>query len=306
MKPRQLPPWITEFVLLAAIWGASFLFMKIGAKQWGPLPTAGLRVSIGAVCLLPFMLLKGHGAAFRQYWKITFLVGVLNAAVPFALFTFALLTISTGLSAILNATVPMFGALIAWLWLKDRPSNLRILGLLVGFAGVAMLAWDRVGLGSAGGGYAATWAILACLLACTCYGLAASIAKRTMQGVPSLVSATGSLIGASLFLLPTTVGYWPKTPPDLHAWVAIGVLGAVCSGLAYVLYFRLIAKAGPAKALSVTFAIPAFAVLYGALFLGEGITLWMLFCGIVIVLGVSLSTGIIQSPSAKSGMPKGK
>ena len=291
---RTLPVWIPEFILLAAIWGSSFLFMKIGARQWGALPTAGLRVAIGALCLLPFMLLKGHAAAFRRHWKITFFVGVLNAAIPFALFTYALLTISTGLSAILNATVPMFGALIAWLWLKDRPSNLRILGLILGFAGVAMLAWDRVSLGAAGTGHGEVVAILACLFACTCYGLAASITKRTMQGVPSLVSATGSLIGAALFLLPLTVHYWPGETPGAPAWIAILVLGAVCSGLAYVLYFRLIEKAGPSKALSVTFAIPVFAVFYGTLFLGEAVTLWMFFCAAVIVLGVSLSTGIVQ------------
>ena len=286
--------WILKFVLLAAIWGASFLFMKIGARQFGALPTAGLRVTIGAIFLLPFVVLRGNASDLRRHWKATFAIGLLNAAVPFACFTYALMFISTGLSAMLNATVPLFGAVIAWVWLKDRPQTPRILGLAIGFAGVAMLAWDKISAPNNSGDHSPVWPILACLLACTCYGLAASIAKRTMAGVPSLVSATGSLIGASLSLMPLTIYYWPAQTPDFQAWAAISVLGVLCSGLAYVLYFGLIEKVGPARALSVTFAIPAFAVLYGVVLLGESITPWMTLCGAVIILGTSLSTGLLQ------------
>ena len=136
--------------------------------------------------------------------------------------------------------------------------------------------------------------MLACLLACLCYGAAASVAKRWMGGLPSLVSATGSQIGAALFLLPLTLLYWPSTAPSLQAWAAVAVLGVVCTGLAYILYFRLIERAGPARALSVTFAIPAFAVFYGVLLLGEGVTPWMVVCALVIIAGTSLSTGLLS------------
>jgi drug/metabolite transporter (DMT)-like permease len=287
-------PWLIDFVLLAAIWGASFMFMRIGARELGPLATAGVRVGIATLFLLPILLLRGHGAALRQHWKLTFVVGILNSAIPFACFTYALLTISTGLSSILNATVPLFGAVIAWLWLKDRPTGSRMVGLAVGFAGVALLAWDKASFQPDASGNASGWAVLACLLATLCYGIAASFTKRYMSGLPSLVSATGSQMGAAVALLPLAWWFWPDHAVSLHAWTAVVALGVLCTGVAYILYFRLIERAGPARALSVTFGIPVFALVYGVLLLGEVITPWMLLCGLVIVAGTSLSTGLVR------------
>ena len=303
MTNENKNPWLIDFVLLAAIWGSSFMFMRVAAHEMGPLPAAGLRVCIAALSLLPLLWLKGLGGALRKHWKLTFAVGVLNSAIPFVCFTYALLSITTGLSAILNATVPLFGALIAWLWLKDRPSSSRMVGLAVGFVGVSMLAWDKASFKPDASGATTGWAVLAVLFACLCYGAAASVAKRYMRGLPSLVSATGSQIGASLALLPLTVCYWPAQSPSLRAWGSVLVLGVVCTGLAYILYFRLIERAGPARALSVTFAIPAFAVLYGVLLLGESITAWMVVCAAVIIAGTMLSTGLVnlrmRAPVAK-------
>ncbi len=135
--------WVFDFVLLAAIWGASFLFMRTASHEFGVFATAGLRTCIGALFLLPLLLWRGHAGALRQYGVRTMAIGVLNSAVPFACFSYALLSISTGLSAILNATVPLFGALVAWAWLGDRPSRMRLLGLAIGFAGVTALAWEK-------------------------------------------------------------------------------------------------------------------------------------------------------------------
>jgi drug/metabolite transporter (DMT)-like permease len=294
MTQPTTKPWLIDFVLLAAIWGASFMFMRVAVREMGPLPAAGLRVCVASLFLLPILLLKGLGGALRTHWKLTFAVGVLNSAIPFVCFTYALLSITTGLSSILNATVPLFGALIAWAWLKDRPNGSRIVGLAVGFVGVALLAWDKASFTPGASGTSSGWAMLACLLACLCYGTSASVAKRYMGGLPSLVSATGSQIGASLALIPLTVLYWPAQAPSLQAWGAVLVLGVVCTGLAYILYFRLIERAGPARALSVTFAIPAFAVFYGVLLLGESITPWMVVCALVIIAGTSLSTGLLR------------
>ncbi len=287
-------PWLIDFVLLAAIWGASFMFMRIGARELGAFATAGVRVGIAALFLLPILLLRGHGAALRQHWKLTFVVGILNSAIPFVCFTYALLSISTGLSSILNATVPLFGAVIAWLWLKDRPSGSRMVGLAVGFAGVALLAWDKASFQPDASGNASGWAVLACLLATLCYGIAASFTKRYLSGVPSLVSATGSQLGAAVGLLPLAWWFWPDHAVSLDAWLAVVALGVLCTGVAYILYFRLIERAGPARALSVTFAIPVFALIYGVLLLGEVVTPWMLLCGLVIVAGTSLSTGLVR------------
>jgi drug/metabolite transporter (DMT)-like permease len=208
MTKTKQQAWLIDFVLLAAIWGASFMFMRTASHEMGPLAAAGLRVTIAALFLLPILWFKGLGAALRTHWKITLSVGVLNSAIPFVCFTYALLSITTGLSAILNATVPLFGAVIAWLWLKDRPKGSRIVGLAVGFIGVTMLAWDKASFRPDANGLSTGWAVLACLLACLCYGTAASVAKRYMGGLPSLVSATGSQVGASIALLPLTLLCW--------------------------------------------------------------------------------------------------
>ena len=275
----------------------------MGAVEFGALATAGVRVIIAAVFLLPILIFKGLLGSLRTHWKLTFLVGVTNSAIPFACFTFALLSISTGLSSILNATVPLFGAVIAWLWLNDRPHGLRILGLLIGFMGVAMLAWDKASFKPDASGLTTGWAVLACLTACLCYGISASFTKRYLGGIPSLVLATGSQIGAALGLAPLAWWYWPTQTVSTKAWLAVLALGVVCTGIAYVLYFRLIARAGPARALSVTFAVPVFAVLYGVVLLGEVVTPWMLVCGLVIVLGTALSAGLLQQSLSSREKP---
>jgi drug/metabolite transporter (DMT)-like permease len=288
------PSWFADFLMLAAIWGASFMFIRMGAVEFGALPTAGLRVAIAALFLLPIVLYKGLGGPLAQHWKLTLVVGVLNSAIPFACYSYALLSITTGLSSILNATVPLFGAAIAWAWLKDRPHRSRILGLLIGFAGVALLAWDKASFKPDASGLSTGWAVLACLLATLCYGIAASFTKRYMAGVPSLVSATGSQLSAAVVLVPLAAWTWPDHAVSAQAWAGVIALGVICTGVAYILYFRIIERAGPAKALSVTFAIPVFAVLYGVVLLHETVTVWMLICGAVVIVGTALSTGLVK------------
>jgi drug/metabolite transporter (DMT)-like permease len=286
--------WLVDFLLLAAIWGSSFLFMRVATVEFGPLPTAALRVAVGSIFLLPLLWLRGLAPQLRRQWKPIFAMGLLNSAIPFVCFAFALLSITSGLSAILNATVPLFGALVAWLWLKDRPSGSRILGLAIGFAGVALLAWDSASFKSDAPGIAPGWALVACLVATFCYGASAGATKHYLSGVPPLVTSTGSQLGATLVLALPAWWFWPSRTPGLQAWLAVLVVGVVCTGVAYILYFRLIEHAGPARALAVTFLVPVFAVFYGALFLGEEVTGWMLLCGAVIVCGTALSAGLVR------------
>ncbi len=270
------------------------MFMRIGAHEFGALPAAGLRVTIAALFLLPLLLARGLGPQLAQHWKKVLFVGVFNSAIPFVCFTFALLSISTGLSAILNAGVPLFGALVAWVWLKDRPHGLRVLGLLIGFAGVALLAWDKASFKPDASGLSSGWAVLACLLACLCYALAASYTKRYLGGLPALVTATGSQLGATLSLALPTLWLWPQQNPGTGAWLALLALGVLCTGVAYILYFWLIETIGPARALTVTFVLPVFAVVYGLLFLGETVSLWMLLCAAIIICGTALSADLIK------------
>jgi len=286
--------WLVDLLLLGMLWGASFLFMRIGAAEFGALTTAALRVGIGMLFLLPLMLLAGQWPVLRRHWKAALGIGVLNSGLPFAFFCFALLTINSGLAAVLNATVPMFGALVAWAWFGDRPDRSRLAGLVIGFAGVALLAGRNAGLHSGADPGAALWAIAACLAACLCYAVSASLSRRHLAGVPSLAAAAGSQVGATLALAPAALWLWPAQLPSLEAWLALLAVGVACTGLAYVLYFRLIERAGPARALTVTFLVPLFALFYGAVFLGEEITPWTIGCAAVIVCGVALSTGLLK------------
>lgn len=288
---------IGEFLLLAALWGSSFLFMRLGAAEFGALPTAGVRVALAALFLLPVFLVSGVWEAFRQRMGKILLVGLLNSGIPFALFAFAVMHISTGLTSILNATVPLTGAAVAWIWLKDRPDGWRTTGLVIGFAGVCLLVIGKTGFSLAPGASSsgeALLAMLACLLATVCYGLAASFTKRYLTGVHPLATASGSQIGAALGLSLPTAWLWPSHPVGMGAWAAMVAVALLCTSLAYILFFRIIERAGPSKALTVTFLVPVFALFYGSLFLDERITPWMIGCGIVIMAGTSLSTGLIK------------
>ncbi len=281
-----------EFVLLAAIWGGSFLLMKMGASEFGPFATAFLRVLLASLFLLPLLVWRGQLGALRAKWGRILAVGALNSGIPFALFGFAVLHINTGLTSILNATTPLWGAVVAWLWLRDRPTPVRILGLVIGFAGVAALAWDKATFKA--GAAAPGLAVIATLAATLCYGIAASFTKKYMVGIPPLASATGSQIGATVFLCIPAATHLPAQAPSMSAWLAIVILAVICTAVAYVLYFRIIGSAGPARAVAVTFLIPVFGVAYGWLFLREAVTGAMLVCGAVIVLGTALSTGVLH------------
>jgi drug/metabolite transporter (DMT)-like permease len=288
---------IAEFLLLAALWGASFLFMRLGAAELGALPTAGLRVVLAALFLLPVFLVRGVWADFRRRAKPILFVGLLNSGIPFALFAFAVMYIPTGLTSILNATVPLTGALVAWVWLKDRPGGSRMLGLATGFVGVTLLVVGKSGFAPAPGATTGVMAVLAmgaCLLATVCYGIAASFTKRHLVGAHPLATAAGSQIGAALGLCVPMWWFWPEQPLSATAWAAMAAVALLCTALAYILFFRIIAKAGPSKALTVTFLVPVFALFYGSLFLNETITLWMVLCGVVIMAGTSLATGLVR------------
>lgn len=282
-----------EMLLLAAIWGSSFLFMRMGAGEFGPVALAALRVAGAALFLMPLLHWRGQMGALRRHALAIFVVGLLNSALPFLCFAYAALTIGAGLASIFNAATPLFGALIAWLWLKDRLTPSRVLGLAIGFAGVLGLVWQQASFAPGGNG----WALLACLLATLMYGVAASTTKRFLTGVPPLALAAGSQLSAALVLALPALWWWPARMPSATAWAAVVSLALLCTGIAYVLFFRLIGKIGPANTIAVTFLIPVFAVLWGMLFLGEAVTLPMLAGCAVIVLGTGLATGLLRLPA---------
>ncbi len=295
MKPRDL----AELVLLASLWGASFLFMRLGAGAFGPVALSFVRVAGACLYLVPMLLWRGEASALRTHWRPILTIGITNSALPFLLYSLATLAISGGLAAIFNATSPLWAAVIAWVWLQRRLPRLKVLGLAIGFAGVLGLALGHASFKANEHGISPTLAILACIAATSLYGFSGNYTQQRLAGVPPIAVAAGSQLAASLFLAGPAALLWPAQNPAARAWVAAALLAVVCTGVAYALYFRLIVNVGPANAISVTFLVPAFAALWGALVLGETLTPQMLVGCAVILVGTALTTGSIGNKSGK-------
>jgi drug/metabolite transporter (DMT)-like permease len=287
MKRRD----VADLILLAALWGASFLFTRMAVPAFGAIALAEVRVAVAALVLLPLLAWRGDLADLRVQPARFALLGALNTAIPFSLFAWAVLSITAGLASILNATAPLFTALVAWLWLRERLGARQWLGMVIGLAGVLWLTGARVGFAGGSSG----WAVVAALAATLSYGVSGNVAKRLFTGVRPLAVAAGSQTAAALLLLPLSIAAWPSQNPALADWSAAVALGVFCTGLAYILYFRLIARVGPAQAMTVTFLIPAFAMLWGTLFLGESVTPAMLTGCVIILAGTALASGMVKS-----------
>ena len=222
---------IGELVLLAALWGASFLFMRLGAHEFGPIALAAVRVGLASAMLIPLLASRGALGELRKHWKGMLIVGALNSAIPFALFSFAALSITAGLSSIVNATTPLWTAVVAFIWLRQGLTPLRVLGLVIGFAGVAFLAWDKASF-KPGADHSGLWAVLACATATFCYGVAANATKRYLTGASPLAVATGSQFAAALLLALPAAWLWPAAMPGTVAWSSAFGLAALCTALA--------------------------------------------------------------------------
>jgi drug/metabolite transporter (DMT)-like permease len=295
MKRRDL----IDLGLLGTLWSGSFLFMRIAVPAFGPLPMVEMRVVVAALFLLAILWRRGGMAELVREWRGVAFVGVVNSAIPFGLFAFAIQSLTAGFAAILNATSPLFGAVIAFVWLRERLPWARVAGLVIGFAGVVVLVWGKPSFAAGGAG----WAIAAALGASLSYGIAPNFTRRHLGKVPPLVIATGSQVAAAIIILPLALLEWPAHNPPASAWLAATGLGILCTGVAYILYFRLIANVGPTRAIAVTFLIPALGMLWGALFLGEPVTFGMMAGCAVILAGTALATGVVSLRSGARAAP---
>ncbi|MDR5833979.1 DMT family transporter [Caballeronia sp. LZ034LL] len=295
------PANLAQLFVLAALWGGSFLFIRVGVADFGVAPLMALRVGIGAAFLLLMLVLRGTLrpalVTMRQRAWPLLVVGILNSALPFCLFAYAELTLSAGVTSVINATTPLWGALVAFLWLGDRLTRMRIAGLALGFAGVLALVWDQMFTHDASvaavSPLATALAAVAALAATLCYGIAASYTKRHLMGVDSLTVAAGTMSAATIVLLPFALIWWPAGAVSMHAWGAVLALGVACTGIAYMMFFHLIAVAGPARAITVTFVIPIFGILWGAWFLAEHVSAGMVAACAVVLVGTALATGVM-------------
>jgi drug/metabolite transporter (DMT)-like permease len=290
MRRRDL----LDLLLLAAVWGGSFLLMRIAAPHFGPVALVEVRVAVAAAALLPLLAWRRAIPNLRANARMALLIGVLNSALPFVLLTYATLTLTAGFASILNATTPLWTALIARVWLRERFGTLQWVGLAIGFAGVVILVWGKVDLRPGSTHFATALAIGAALCASLSYGVSANLVRRHLTGVAPLVTATGSQIGATLALAPLALYSVPPVAPAAGAWAAALTLGIACTALAYLLYFRLLEHVGAMRAASVTFLVPLFATTWGALLLDEPITLQMLTGGALILAGTALVLGLLR------------
>ena len=276
--------WLTpvELTVLGALWGGSFLFMRIAAKDFGAFALVEVRLALGALVLLPF-LWRAREHFTKAHWIRLAGIAACSSAIPFVLFAWAAQRAPAGIGAICNALAVMFTALVAFAFYGERIHARRAIGLLAGFVGVVVLASGKTAGGS-------VWqAALAGTLAALLYGVAANLIRRYLAGLPASAVAAATLVCASLWLVPLAIATWPTQPIPTASWVSAMLLGVLCTGFAFVLYYRLIHRIGASRAVTVTYLVPLFGVIWAWLALGEPLTISMAIAGALILSGVALS-----------------
>jgi drug/metabolite transporter (DMT)-like permease len=290
---------LLELLLLSLLWGAAYLFTRAAVPAFGPAPLIAMRLGMAGLLLLPVLALRGGMPSLLAHPRQLSVLGVSYTALPFMLLAYASLHITAGLVAVLNATAPLFAALIAHLVLKERMGNRRAWGLVIGFAGVAVLMWGSISFKSSSG----MLAVSAVLGTSILWGVGANYTRKHLSGASPMVITVGSLLAASLLLAPFAWANWPSRNPSPRAWAELTFLGVASSGLGFLMYFRLLHRIGPVRAMSVTFLNPVVAIVAGAGYLGEEVTLQMISGGAVVLLGTALSLGIIGRSAPEVVLP---
>lgn len=285
-------------LLLSAVWGLSFLFLRVAAPAMAPAFLVEMRVLSALAVMLPMCLIMGRHAEMLRHWRMILVAGLANMALPFCLFSWAALHTGAGALSILNATVPFFTALVALAWFGQRLSRAAAAGLAAGFAGVALLGFDPSWTAAGG---VVPWAMGAALLACALYGFALNLVARRLSGVSGLAITTGGLICSALLLLPAALWTRPAAMPPAPAWLSVTALGVLCTGGGFLLFYRLVARIGPSNAVMTTYLIPVFSILWGSLLLGEDVTAHMAAGCALVLLGVGLTTGGIRTGARGRG-----
>ena len=282
--PIATRAWLTplELTVLAAIWGASFLFMRVAAPDFGPFALVEIRLALGAAVLLPF-LWRERALFPARKWPLLALIGAINSAIPFVLFAWAAQRAPAGVGAICNALAVLFTALVAVVFFGEKISARRGVALAAGFMGVVVLAGSKTAGASIGAAVAAGTA------AAFLYGIGANLVRKYLVGLPPAAVAAATLSSAALLTLPFALANWPTVEIPLRSWAAVGLLGALCTGIAFVMYYRLIKRVGAARAVTVTYMVPLFGVLWAWWLLGEPLTLPMAVAGVLIVGSVMMS-----------------
>ncbi|MBE9010954.1 DMT family transporter [Pseudanabaenaceae cyanobacterium LEGE 13415] len=287
---------VVEILLLAAVWGSSFLFLRIAAPIIEPIWLIEIRVLLSGLVLLPIVIWLKLWGEVRSSLVPLFIAGCLNSAIPFVLIAFASIELPAGFNSILNATSPLFGAVVAAVWLKERFTLSRTIGFICGFAGVLIL----IGWQPFAASFSIMAAIAASLLASLVYAIGAPYVKQKLSNVSPLVITTMSQLGAAVLLVPALPFTVPETVPSPKVVLAVLALALFSTPLSFVLYFRLIRNIGSTKALTVTYLVPLFTLLWGKLALSEPVTPSMLVGGGLILLGTAIANDLFRGLQAKA------
>ena len=282
-----------QIVLLGALWGAAFMFMRVAAPEFGAFSMAAARVGLACVIMLALVAALRQSLEFRKRWKTYLAVGAVNTAIPFVAYSFAAIHISAGYSAIANSMTPVWSALIMWLWFKEPLGALKWLGIVFAFAGVLVL----VGLQPVALTPMVIFAMLAAVLAAGMYAAASFLIRRYLSELSGLAAATGMVWGATMWLLLPGLFFAPPALPSVAAWSAVLAMSVFCTVAGYALFFHLIKTVGPQRASSVAFLFPAFAAFWGWLILSEPITANMI-AGMIAVLA---GTALVSMEAAPTG-----
>lgn len=301
------PIHLLGLLSLAIAWGTAYMFMRASVPAFGAVPMIFLRMALASLLVLWPLLLWRQGLAgfrsFRLHWRQMALVGLVFTGLPFLALGFSAKFISAGMMAILQAGAPMSAALVGHLWLKERLSRSRAIGLAIGLAGVLLLVGDKAALRDG------AWIGIVLTLAATIlWGVSSNYTRARQSHVDPLALAAGGIGFAALLTAPLAWLTWPATPPDLRAWLEILFLGVVSSGLGFFLYFTLLQKVGAMRTVSVTFLNPVVAMASAALYIDEPVTGRMLAGCAVILFGTALSLGLIRLPGrgpANGQLPQG-
>lgn len=284
LPPRSHAGWITplEITVLGAIWGASFLFMRVAVPAFGPFALVEMRLALGALVLLP-LLWRARAQFPARRWPLLAMIGAINSAVPFVLFAWAAQRAPAGVGAIANAMTVLFTALVGALFFGERIGLARSLTLAMGFAGVVVLASGKIAGMSVGA------ATLAGAAAALLYGFGINLVRRHLTGLPAGAVAAATLSCSALLVAPLAITHWPQAAVPAQAWMSAVLLGVLCTGIAFVMYYRLIARVGATRASTVTYLVPLFGVTWAWWLLGEPLTLTMGIAGAMILGSVALS-----------------
>lgn len=278
---------ILQLILLGAIWGGSFLFLRIAVNDFGPIPLVEVRLALGSALLLPF-LWRDRARFSLQRWPMMALIAALNSALPFLLFAWAAERAPAGVGAIANGMTALCAALMGFLFFHEKLSARQSIALVTGFAGIIVLASGRMA------GMSVGWASIAGAVASLMYGLGIHLARRHLQGLPSAALAAATLGSAALMAAPFAIATWPSHAIPLKSWLSAGALGVLCTGIAFVIYYRLIEKIGANRTSIVTYLIPPFGVAWGWLFLQEPVTATMAIACAMVLGSVALSQGGVK------------